>query len=470
VFAIVAAVFNTTFERNRSSNFGAAMCIAGQLTADRAIFTSNDANGLQPRSLGIAGAVSLLPGASMNLTRCAFTDNKATVAGAVGAFQSTVSSITHSSFTGNFASNTAGAIANLGDMTVTDSSFTRCTCSLNGGALYSASGASIVSARNTYSFNAGKLGSAFFCEGNTVATLTDDTLQHNAAAVSGGAIATSGRMQLTRCTARNNTAQSTGGAAFVDAGAVFSAADCSFKANSAQEAGGALSCKGSSVALQSCAFSNNTSAVGGAISASRMEQQQLALTNCSLTDNVAAAGSGGAVYADASVALSLADCTVAGNTATIAAGGVFVNSLSAAAPVLERSSFSGNAASCCYAAGFGYAASNSRSASSGSSSSSSNCVDVDSGEDANCCAASEYSDGAVCSRCNEQHYDCSAVGLTAATLPLRPGYWRADASTIIPRKCWYARACSGGAPAAATAGSAAAASNYCAAGYTGPCE
>jgi hypothetical protein len=154
---------------------------------------------------------------------------------------------------------------------------------------------------------------------------------------------------------------------------------------------------------------------------------------------------------------------VAGNTAKTAAGGVFVSSLSAAAPVLEGSSFSRNAASCCYAAGFGYAAS-----SSSSTSSSCSCVDVDSGEDANCCAAGEYSDGAVCSRCNEQHYDCSAVGLTAATLPLRAGYWRADVSTIIPRKCWDAKACSGGAPAAA--GGAAAASNYCAPGYTGPCE
>lgn len=54
----------------------------------------------------------------------------------------------------------------------------------------------------------------------------------------------------------------------------------------------------------------------------------------------------------------------------------------------------------------------------------------------------------------------SLVGGTLANLEIVPGFYRSSLSSIDIRECFYKEACQGGNTLA----------DYCATGYTGPCE
>jgi hypothetical protein len=168
--------------------------------------------------------------------------------------------------------------------------------------------------------------------------------------------------------------------------------------------------------------------------------------------------SGAAFNTHATVAASVTDCTVVGNRAQEAGGGLFTNSYAAPALNVRGTAFAGNEAHCCYAAA-GTPVLGSQQQFHGSAA----CADVDSGDLANCCLRSEYSDGQVCRPCPDQ-YDCGTLGITAATLSLKPGLWRANfTGTLLARKCWMPEACAGKVAAGLP-------DDYCAPGYTGPCE
>ena len=156
--------------------------------------------------------------------------------------------------------------------------------------------------------------------------------------------------------------------------------------------------------------------------------------------------------------VSVTDCTVVGNTAEEAAGGIFSNSYTAPPLNVQGTVFADNEALCCYAAP-GTAVLGAESPFYGSAA----CVDVSCGELTNCCLRSEYSDGEVCRPCPDE-YDCSTLGITTATLPLKPGLWRANATgTLQVRRCWQPEACAGKVAAGRD-------DDYCAPGHTGPCE
>ena len=98
------------------------------------------------------------------------------------------------------------------------------------------------------------------------------------------------------------------------------------------------------------------------------------------------------------------------------------------------------------------------------------------------CKASFYDDAnGTCSDCPYLATECADVGITLATLPLQPGYWRASNVSEQVRLCKTASFCLGGASCSSRAGNATTTGNttttgaycdgYCATGHTGPfCE
>jgi hypothetical protein len=101
---------------------------------------------------------------------------------------------------------------------------------------------------------------------------------------------------------------------------------------------------------------------------------------------------------------------------------------------LESTLFQDNAASCCYASGYG---------SKLLSNATLTCSDTDSGESrGDCCYGNQYSDGESCVTC-KQGLSCSVIGASLATQSLVKGYWRASAASTDVRPCWFPGACAG---------------------------
>ena len=72
-----------------------------------------------------------------------------------------------------------------------------------------------------------------------------------------------------------------------------------------------------------------------------------------------------------------------------------------------------------------------------------------------------------CEQCDtidgEKGVDCESPGATLASLPVRPGYWRSSNESLAVQECLLSDACSGARDISKT-------DDYCAEGYTGPCE
>ena len=164
---------------------------------------------------------------------------------------------------------------------------------------------------------------------------------------------------------------------------------------------------------------------------------------------------GGAVYCEQGGTVSITNSTLANNTAQQAGGAVFGAELSI--PTVTRSFFSQNSASCCFAQGYGCSAAWESTANA--------CTDVDSGTalTAECCTVGSYTDGARCVACDSSAFDCTALGISALSVPLQPGLWRADLQTLHIYECWNKAACIGGRALHSV-------TDYCAEGYKGPCK
>ncbi len=87
------------------------------------------------------------------------------------------------------------------------------------------------------------------------------------------------------------------------------------------------------------------------------------------------------------------------------------------------------------------------------------------------CPAFEYFDPNGENECEQcaslggvEGLNCSAPGATLAALPLRRGYWRSSRESKVVHACLHADACAGGADLVESS------DDYCADGYSGPCE
>jgi predicted outer membrane repeat protein len=252
----------------------------------------------------------------------------------------------------------------------------------------------------------------------------------------------------------NKTGMSASDGGIISAAGILEVGDCIF-ADSCGKRGGALQLQETSQLLAiNCTFARNIASLeGGAIATAGA----VTLLSSVFDSNSAVSGAGGAMCVDGDVAVAATRCTFTGNTAAKAGGAVFTESADAAAlkPDLTGSTFEGNTASCCYAAGYGHALA--------AAAASSLCSDVDNGVGSSCCGAGEYTTGTACVRCAKDSMACSVTGTDTATLPLAAGYWRADLDSLDVKQCYRQEACKGGVAVNSS-------DDYCAEGYRGPCE
>ena len=59
--------------------------------------------------------------------------------------------------------------------------------------------------------------------------------------------------------------------------------------------------------------------------------------------------------------------------------------------------------------------------------------------------------------------DCDSPGVTLASLPIRPGFWRSSPEALVVHECIHSGACVGNTTVSS-------ADDYCEVGYKGPCE
>jgi hypothetical protein len=429
----------------------------------------------------VGGAVAVV-GGTLTVTDCRFTGNRAFFAGAIMSYLSTFTTITASTFDSNFALDSGGAFygfprsvavisnstfignrANAGaalytksNVTVTDCIFDRQAAVTVGAAIEGSDGSFVSVSNTTFTHGTATSGAAIYSVNKL--SVANCTFDNHTATVAGGAIysAIGSDTTIQNSTFTSGTAAS--GAA-VYSQSVMTIDSCAFTTNTANTAGGSVYCDGCTLKTNRCTFSNNncTNGDGGAM----YIEGTANISDSNFTANDAIAH-GGAIVVSTSTdtkTLQLSNVQFLQNTAGRAGAAIFSNGvyLNTSITVDTSTSFQQNTAVCCYAAGIGSAVTT-------SSFNSSTCQDIDSGGErgAECCVNGQYTDGQQCITCSDR-FNCEALGTTTATLPLKPGYWRVDLQTQSVLECWESSACSGGNAISSV-------QEYCADGYTGPCE
>ena len=145
----------------------------------------------------------------------------------------------------------------------------------------------------------------------------------------GGVTVTGGTFTASNCTFENNSADNNGGAVLLSsASATFIASNCTFENNSAVWFGGAVyMSQGGTFEATECTFKDNTAGTGGAVyMGSVAAAGTFEATECTFDGNTA--GSGGAVYMNSGVGGSNFDateCTFKNNSATNDGGAVYMS-------------------------------------------------------------------------------------------------------------------------------------------------
>ena len=268
---------NLTIKNVNSDGGGGAIYFYSTGTVTNCNFTDNIAS--------IGGAISMYSG---TVTKCNFTGNTATVNGGAVFFYST-GNVTNCNFTNNKATGTdsRGGAITMSFGTVTNCNFTNNTATSNGGAIISGTG-----------------------------TVANCNFVNNSATGEGswgGAI----RMYsgtVTNCNFTGNTAGEGGAVYFFNTGSV---SNCNFTDNSAYRGGAVYFNETGTVS--NCNFTDNSAYRGGAV----YFQSTGNVTNCNFTNNTAT-GDGGAVYFNETG--NVTNCNFTGNTATYKGGAVYFTS------------------------------------------------------------------------------------------------------------------------------------------------
>ena len=342
-------VRDSHFEANTAGNRGGAIYASNSsaehvtrfVEITRCTFTANEAT--------LGGAVSLYAsgadypeGGIANITDCAFTGNKASLAiggassangGAIYADRKASLTIKGSEFTENTASTEAGVIYLAGESvaTLTDSSLTANTAGKHGGAIVVRSSYLTVEGtdmvRNTASSNGGAIYVSYQSDRdiNSKLQISDSLLESNECGGNGGALYATRRTALT------------------DEWNILTLTDTLFKANKAGKNGGALyTLSGVGVYIENGEFTSNTATAdengtGGAycVAGSLVE------INGAKFDSNEAIHYGGAMKLESNAIVTASNVTATANSALI---GGFAH-LDEATLNLYNSSLSANAAS-----------------------------------------------------------------------------------------------------------------------------
>ncbi len=316
-------------------------------------FTGANAEGL---SAGYGGAIE--NSGTLNINDFTFTGNTATAGygGAVDNYGGTVTISGQSSFTGNtspITNGVGGAISNDGGsavLTINEGASFSGNSSTNGGAIYTATTATITGA--SFEGNEASYGGSLFSSGTTTITGVNgvDTFKNNNATVYGGAIIgyTGGDLTINNATFTGNTATSYAGGIYSDG--TLTIKDSIFDGNSAAQDGAVTDTSGATggMCITNTIFQNNHANSVGALGL-YSKNATSTLDNVQFISNSAINGGSGAAFVGAQGQVIINGAIFDSNTATLAGGAIGtraheVGDDSGAKLDISKTTFTGNTA------------------------------------------------------------------------------------------------------------------------------
>jgi predicted outer membrane repeat protein len=180
--------------------------------------------------------------------------------------------VTATAFSGNFAADRGGAIANSGGtLTVTDSTFSGNSVYDGGGAILNSAGGSLTVTGSTFSGNSAPYrGGAIEARPGTLAVVTDSSFSGNSSGVNGGGIFNyASTLTVTNSTFSGNVTTgpyAAGGGGIYNFEAALTVTNSTFSGNSAASVGGGVDNFASTLTVTNSTFSGNSATSGGGVS------------------------------------------------------------------------------------------------------------------------------------------------------------------------------------------------------------
>ena len=314
-------ITDCVFENNSCALRGGAVFgyIAPNVTITRCDFTGNRCTDTVNNN-GTGGAIEVTNVSTTKIIGCTFTGNSATGRGGAILFNAHESLrydtalISGCTFTGNTA-DTGGAVyvAQRKDLTIETSDFTKNIAASAGGALALRETCEMKS--GTMSQNEAPIGAAVYCT-QYAYTLSGNQLAVGAFTLSGGAIA-------------DNTAQSNGGAVYINSGS-FTMTGGAVTGNTARSNGGGVCLYSGTVTITGGEISGNIARTADGTGATTIQNGAgiyvnngtLTMTGGTISENEAGKD-GGAIYIK-SGSVDIESGTVSGNTAVRCGGAAYV--------------------------------------------------------------------------------------------------------------------------------------------------
>ena len=236
---------------------------------------------------------------------------KATTANSIGGavYNEGELSIINSSFSGNSADGSGGAIYNRdGTARVSDSAFSGNSADEAGGAIYNWEGGELSIANSSFSDNSANWGGAIFNWVEGELSIGGSAFSGNSAYKAGGAIYNwYGELSISGNTFSDNSADEAGGAIVNGGDGTLGISDSTFSGNSAEYTGGVIVNWGELSIVSSTFSSNSAEYSGGVID----NWGELSITNNTFSDN--SAGSWGGAIANRGE-LSIVNSIIAGRS------------------------------------------------------------------------------------------------------------------------------------------------------------
>ena len=240
---------------------------------------------------------------TLTISGSSFSGNSAdSTGGAIYNTEDGELSISDSAFSRNSAG-AGGAINNWGELSISDSFFSGNSANGAGGAIVSNGKLSIVN--STFSFNSASDGSAIFNSLGELISIVNSIFSNNSAELGGAIRNFHGELSIVNSTFSNNSAKEYGGA-IDNHGGELSIVNSAFSGNSAKEYGGAIG-NGGELSITSSTFSDNSADVlGGAI----LNLKELSISSSTFSGNATEVG--GAIVNWEERELSLINSIIAG--------------------------------------------------------------------------------------------------------------------------------------------------------------
>ena len=226
-----------------------------------------------------------------------------------------------------------GAIVNLGELSISNSSFSDNLAEYYGGAIFNYWGELSIS-DSAFSGNSAEYGGAIYNAGDRKLSISNSIFNNNNSAEWGGAIVNAGELSISDSSFSGNSALA--GGAILN-GRELSITSSTFSDNSAEWSGGAIhNGKDGKLSITSSTFSDNSADWdGGAI----YNVGELSISSSTFSDN-SADEDGGAIYNSSNGTLSIINSSFSGNSAE-SDGGAIDNGGELS---IINSTFSGNSA------------------------------------------------------------------------------------------------------------------------------